>query len=417
MFGAADPLSGTVALMSEAKAIGRLVKEGWRPRRTLIYASWDGEEPGLVGSTEWVETHAAELETKAALYVNSDMNGRGLLHAGGTHGLQQFLSEVARDVKDPEVPASVLARAAAARRVEAFESSHGAAGHAGEGGGRAAQNREAAAPGDARDEAELRLGALGSGSDYTPFLQHLGVSSVDLAFGGEADYGVYHSAYDSYDHFRRFVDPGFAYEVALAKIAGRTMLRAAQADLLPTRATDFAASIATYTGELHRLADDSRDRIHAQNSLLDAGDFAAAADPQRKRAAPQRGTEAPYLNFAELDNAVEQLRTAGAAFDRAYARACDARDEGAGARRERLNATLTVIEETLTDPRGLPGRAWFRHMIYAPGLLTGYESKTLPAIREAIEAGRWEQANEYMGVVAARLDAYRGMLERAFARP
>jgi N-acetylated-alpha-linked acidic dipeptidase len=394
VFGATDPLSGTIAMMSEAKAIGQLVKEGWRPRRTLIYASWDGEEPGLIGSTEWAETHAAELETKAALYVNSDSNSRGFLHAEGGHGLQHFVSEVARDVPDPETGASTLARALALRRVQAYE-----AGHAAEGG------------------EDLRLGALGSGSDYTPFLQHLGIASLDLGFGGEGDYGVYHSAYDSYDHFRRFVDPGFEYEVALAKVGGRIMLRASQAELLPTRAADFAQALAKYDDELHQLIEHMRENTREQDKLLDANDYALAMDPSQPRAAPQREADVPYLKFAELDNAIEQLKSSSAAFDKAYGDACTAQDAGAGARRERLNAVLTVLEETLTDPRGLPRREWYRHMIYAPGLHTGYEAKTLPAIREAIEDRRWDEANQYIVVVAHALDAYRNALDRAIATP
>src|SRR5882757_5565776 len=201
VFGAMDPLSGQVALMAEAKSIGSLVKEGWHPRRTLVYNSWDGEEPGLLGSTEWAEQHAAELKVKAVMYVNSDTNGRGFLQAEGSHALQHFLSEVARDVKDPETGASVLTRALAHRRVSAYDS-------------------EARVDSAARTGAngDLALGALGSGSDYTPFLQHLGINSVNLGFEGESQYGVYHSAYDSFDHYRRFVDPSFEYGVALAKV-------------------------------------------------------------------------------------------------------------------------------------------------------------------------------------------------------
>ena len=241
VFGATDPLAGQVALMAEAKAIGQLVKGGWRPRRTLVYASWDGEEPGLLGSTEWAETHAAELKAKAALYINSDTNGRGYLGVSGSHGMQHFVSEAARDVKDPETGASVLARALARERVTAHES----ATHAGSGGHDASG-------------ADIQLGALGSGSDFTPFLQHLGVNSLDLGFEGETDYGVYHSAYDSFDHFRRFVDPTFEYGVALAKVAGRLVLRASQAQLLPAQESDFAASVAGFDDELHKLADGMR---------------------------------------------------------------------------------------------------------------------------------------------------------------
>ncbi len=161
VFGALDPLAGQIALMAEAKSIGKLVQQGWRPRRTLVYNSWDGEEPGLLGSTEWAEQHAAELKVKAVLYVNSDTNGRGFLQAEGSHAVQHFLSEVARDVKDPETGGTVLARALAEKRVSSLDSPRG-------------ESAVRAAAGD------LQLGALGSGSDYTPFLQHLGINSINL---------------------------------------------------------------------------------------------------------------------------------------------------------------------------------------------------------------------------------------------
>src|SRR6202161_3040257 len=250
VFGALDPLAGQIALMAEAKSIGKLLQQGWRPRRTLVYNSWDGEEPGLLGSTEWAEQHAAELKAKAVLYVNSDTNGRGFLQAEGSHALQHFLSEVARDVQDPETGVSVLSRSLAERRVSSYDSPR-------------AEGASRAAPGD------LQLGALGSGSDYTPFLQHLGISSINLGFEGEVQYGVYHSAYDSFDHFRRFVDPTFEYGVTLAKVARRIMRRAAQAELIPVRETDFAASIAGYDEELHKLADSMRTNTTELTKLLD----------------------------------------------------------------------------------------------------------------------------------------------------
>jgi N-acetylated-alpha-linked acidic dipeptidase len=271
VFGATDPMSGTVALLSEAKALGQLYRQGWRPRRTVIYASWDGEESGLMGSTEWVESHAAELQAKAVLYVNSDMNGRGHLDAGGSHALQRLVREAARDVTDPETHASVLARATAVRRVAAQEGGHGAAAGA----------------------AEFPLSALGSGSDYTPFLQHLGIDSLNLGFSGEGDYGVYHSAYDSFDHFRRFVDPSFEYGVALAKLAGRIVLRAAQAELLPTQAGDFANSAGSYVEELHKLAEATRSAGRETDRLLDDGSFVLAADPLATRSPPARGPSTP----------------------------------------------------------------------------------------------------------------------------
>ncbi len=392
VFGAADPLSGQVSLMAEARSIGKLVKAGWRPRRTLVYASWDGEEPGLLGSTEWVETHAAELKAKAVLYVNSDMNGRGTFEAEGSHALQSMVNEVTRDVTDPEVGGSVRTRAIAARRVMAYE-----AGHAAE-----ADN-------------EVTLGALGSGSDYTPFLQHLGIASLNVEFGGEGDYGVYHSAYDSFDHFRRFVDPTFQYEVVLAQVAGRIVLRTADADLLPGREADFAKSVAGYNTELQKLIETLRANSHALAQLLDEGAYTRIADPLHPRTAPPRPAEVPFLSFAQLDNAIERLQSSAAAFDKEYQRLAAAEDDRSKAERSRMNAALAGLEGTLTDARGLPGREWYQHMIYAPGLHTGYGVKTLPGIREAIEEGHWDEANEYMGVVAQALNAYSARLDRALA--
>jgi len=388
VFGATDPLSGQVALMAEAQSIGKLLKSGWRPRRTLVYASWDGEEPGLLGSTAWAELHAAELGTKAVLYINSDMNGRGFLVAGGGHGLQRFASEAARDVQDPETGASVLARAAAKQNVNNYE----AALHT--------------APGT-----ELVLGTLGSGSDFVPFLHHLGIPSLDVGFAGEEDYGVYHSAYDSFDHFQRFVDPGFRYGVALAEVTGRMVLRAAQGALLPSQEGGFAASVSVYDDELHKLVDGMRAKSLELSALLDADAFRLTSDPAKPRAPPTR-IAVPALNFAELDAAVEKLQQSAKAFDRRYAELASD-DAGGAAERQRLNAALTVLERSLLDSDGLPGRPWYRHVVYAPGVLTGYGAKTLPGIREAIEAHRWDEAERNIGVAVHALDAYSASLDRA----
>jgi len=399
VFGAADPLSGQVALMAEAKSIGKLVKEGWRPRRTLVYTSWDGEEPGLLGSTEWAETHGAELKAKAVLYVNSDVNSRGYLNAEGSHALQHFVSEVARDVKDPETGGSVLARSLAERRVTNYDSPG------------------KAEPGRGVNSTDLQLGALGSGSDYTPFLQHLGVNSLDLGFGGEAEYGVYHSAYDSFDHFRRFVDPTFEYGVALAKVAGRVMLRSAQAELIPVNEADFAASVAGYDDELHKLADGMRSKTRELSKLLDDDAYKLTSNPDAPRVPPPRADDVPYLNFSELDNAVQKLEQSAKAFDKEYARLDAGSDASMNGERGRVNLMLVTLEQSLTDSHGLPGREWYQHMIYAPGMHTGYGVKTLPGIREAIEERHWDQANQYMGVVARALNAYSTRLERAIAAP
>jgi N-acetylated-alpha-linked acidic dipeptidase len=316
--------------------------------------------------------------------------------------MQLFVSEAARDVKDPETGASVLERDIARRRVADYESgSHSdTAGHPG---------------GHADADKELSLGALGSGSDFTPFLQHLGVNALNLGFAGEAEYGVYHSAYDSFDHFRRFVDPTFEYGVALSKVVGRLVLRASQADLLPAHESDFADSVATFTDELHKLAESMRGKTQDLDSLLDDGVYKLAMDPQHERAPPPRDANVPYLDFSELDNSIVKLKASAKAFDKEYTRLAAADDARAAAQRDRINAALTVLEGSLTDARGLPGREWYQHMIYAPGLHTGYGVKTLPGIREAIEERRWEEANRYVGVVARTLDAYSARLDHAIS--
>jgi N-acetylated-alpha-linked acidic dipeptidase len=402
VFGAMDPLAGQVALMAEAKSIGKLLKQGWRPRRTLVYTSWDGEEPGLLGSTEWAEQHASELKAKAVMYVNSDTNGRGFISAEGSHAVQHFLSEVARDVKDPETGASVLSRSLAEKRVASFDGT--------------SQN-DSSARGNANANGDLYLGALGSGSDYTPFLQHLGVNSVNLGFQGESQYGVYHSAYDSFDHYRRFVDPTFEYGVALAKVAGRVVLRASQAELIPVRESDFAASVAGYNEELHKLAEGMRTKTRELAKLLEDESYKLTVNPDFPRAAPARLVDVPYLNFASLDNAVARLEQSAKAFDKEYARLSSTSDSGSSGERERVNSTLAVLEQNLMDSRGLPGREWYQHMIYAPGLHTGYGVKTLPGIREAIEERRWDEANQYIGVVSRALNNYSARMDRAIAAP
>ena len=244
VFGATDPLSGNVVLMEEAKAIGQLAKSGWKPKRTLVYASWDAEEPGLIGSTEWAEAHATELQKKAIAYVNSDSNDRGFLGAEGSHSLQTLVNQVAADVRDPEKGVSVGERLRAVLQVEARRG----------GGDEGKAIAEAAASGG-----EIPLVPLGSGSDYTAFLQHLGIASLNLGYGGEGEMGgVYHSIYDSYDHYLRYGDPSFAYEVALAQTAGRVMLRLADADAPPLRFKPVSTAVDLYLKEVKGLIEKAR---------------------------------------------------------------------------------------------------------------------------------------------------------------
>jgi N-acetylated-alpha-linked acidic dipeptidase len=397
VFGASDPLSGTVALMSEAKAIGRLVKAGWRPRRTLIYASWDGEEPGLIGSTEWAEAHAAELQAKAALYVNSDNNSRGSLrrrrHACAAAFRQRSCAR--RQGSGDRCERAQRARPRAACRLRGRTHGDPSGRAVGAGGG------------------DLQLGALGSGSDYTPFLQHLGISSwtsrsaanrlrrlsLGLRFLRSLS-PLRRSAIRLRSGARQGCGPHGA-----ARRAGRSAA---------ARAADFARSIAAFDEELHQTADRMRTKTRDLDALLDAGVFALAADVREARAAPQRSSDVPYLDFAPLDNAVERLKASARHSIRPMRAHAGAAMRGRR-ERERINAMLTILEETLTDARGLPGRPWYKHMIYAPGQHTGYEAKTLPGIREAIEERRWEEADQYMGWSRDALNAYSAQLERVIA--
>jgi N-acetylated-alpha-linked acidic dipeptidase len=402
VFGAWDPLAGNVALLAEAKAIGALVKQGWKPARTLVYASWDAEEPGLIGSTEWAETHADELKRKAVMYINSDTNERGFLSVEGSHSLQHLVNQAAADVRDPQTGVSVRERLRAGLEVNAFE-----------GGGGADAQREAKI---AAEGGDLPIGGLGSGSDYSAFLQHLGVASLNVGFGGEAQQGgVYHSNYDSFDHYDRFGDPGFVYGVALAQTAGRLVLRAANAEVLPLRFGDFADTVSRYAEEVHKLADDKRAHSEKLGRLLDGNAFRLAADPALNSVPPPRDGEVPYIDFAPLDNALVRLRKSAKAYDATYATADAAGLQLTATQRDKLNALLLGMEQTLLDSKGLPGRPWFQHFVYAPGMFTGYGVKTLPGVREAIEERRWKEADEQVVRTAKVLDAYAGRIDEARA--
>jgi N-acetylated-alpha-linked acidic dipeptidase len=400
VFGAWDPLSGQVAMLAEAKAIGELLKSGWKPKRTLVYASWDGEEPGLLGSTEWAETHAEELQHKAVLYVNSDENARGFLDAGGSHVLQRVVNDAGASVKDPESGVSVVARLRAKMMADGYEK--GASGEA-------KRDAHIAASG-----ADLPIEALGSGSDFTPFMQHLGIASLNFGYSGEAEQGgVYHSTYDTFEHYVRFGDPQFAYGVALAQTAGHVVLRFADADVLPLQFTDFADTIAGYVEELHKLTEEKRKSAEELDKLLDQNVFVLAADPTRVVLPPAREPAVPYLNFAPLDNAVPRLKASAKAYDALYAKLEAGEIKLSPAQVGELNGLLQGMEQSLTQARGLPGREWFKHLIYAPGMLTGYGVKTLPGVRESIESNQWDVANEYSAATAAVLNAYCTRLDKA----
>ena len=402
VFGAWDPLSGHVDMMAEAKAIGALLKTGWRPKRTLVYASWDGEEPGLLGSTEWAETHADELQHKAVLYLNSDTNSRGFLEVGGSHSLQRLVNDVAAGVKDPETGATSEERLRAKTLVDGYE--------------KGASEREKKNAKIAGAGGDLAIEALGSGSDFTPFLQHLGVTSLSIEYGGESDQaGVYHSDYDSFDHYVRFGDPGFVYGIAETETVGHVILRVADADVLPLQFAGFADAVDGYVSELHELTDQKRKAAEELGKLLDQNAFTLASDPTRPLLAPERDPEVPYLDLAPLDNVAARLEKSAKAYDNLYAKLAAGTSKLTPAQSEELDELLRGMEGTLLYARGLPGRDWYKHLIYAPGLYTGYGVKTLPGVREAIEQNRWDEANQYALLTAAALTAYCDRLDQAAA--
>ena len=377
--GAQDPISGLVAELEEARALGNLYKQGWRPKRTIIYAAWDGEEPGLLGSTEWVETHADELRAHAVAYLNSDTNSRGYLGMEGSHSLEKFINGVAMDVEDPESGVSSWKRLQASRIL----------------------NGSPDARRDAREREDLRISALGSGSDYSSFIDHLGVASLNLGYGGEDDGGIYHSIYDDFYWFTHFSDSSFVYERALAQAAGIAVLRLANADLLPFGFTNLAETIQTYVKDLQSLRDKRAEQIAERNRQIDEGLFKFISDPRDPITAPQREQPAPQLNFAPLLNALDSLTHAASRYEKAYGRAVSS---GRLANAKDVNKQLVQAERALTSTEGLKNRSWYVHMLYAPGFYTGYGVKTIPGVREAIEQGQWQDADREIARAAAAVE-------------
>ncbi|WP_207632651.1 transferrin receptor-like dimerization domain-containing protein [Foetidibacter luteolus] len=382
--GASDPISGLAALLEEAKSIGELLKTGWKPKRTLVYCGWDGEEPALIGSTEWVEDHAEELKQKTVVYINSDGNERGFLGAGGSHALTTLMDEIAKNVTDPQTNVSVFERAKAASV-------------AGAAAGKAKK--------DALAKTGLELSALGSGSDYSPFFQHLGIPSLNLGFGGEGDGGEYHSIYDSYDDYRRFKDPTFAYGVALAKTAGHAALRMANADVLPFDFRTLYKTVIKYVADLQAATDNLREATAAENEALKQNAYTLAADPTRPFTAPKPKDEVPYLDFSPLQNALVNLQKSADSLAIVWGKAL-----ASGANTAVLNKALYQAEQQLLLEKGLPRRGWYRHSLYAPGFYTGYGVKTMPGIREAIEQYNFKEAQEQLMLDAAAINRFAAYL-------
>ena len=377
--GAEDPVSGAVALLEEARGLGTLLKQGWHPKRTVVLCFWDGEEEGLLGSTEWAEAHQDELRKDGAVYINSDGNGRGYLGVEGSHTLEKFLNSVARDIEDPETKLTVW------KRMQMAEISQEGA--------------------EARNRPDLRIGALGSGSDYTAFLDFLGVASVNMGFGGEDQGGIYHSVYDDFYWYTHFADTNFVYGRALAQTAGTAVMRLADSELLPYDFDNFTDTIHRYIDDVQKLAKDKRDQIVERNKRIDEGMFAAIMDPRVPMVAPPKEAVPPFLNFAPLENGLVALQRTTEAYDKALA---DATENGgaalARAALKDVNQKLILVERALTLNEGLPNRPWFKHQIYAPGFYTGYGVKTLPAVRESIEQKQWKLADEQIAKVGKVLE-------------
>jgi N-acetylated-alpha-linked acidic dipeptidase len=385
--GADDPLSGQSALLDEAKGLGDLLKTGWKPKRTIVYCAWDGEEPGLIGSTEYVEDHDKELQQKAVVYINSDDISRGFFSAEGSHALEKFVDEVADGVTDPETNVSVLERKRARAVVNATT---------------------VRAKKEILDRKTDPIGALGSGSDYSSFLQHLGIPTLNIGYGGEGAGGEYHSIYDSFDDYRRFKDPGFVYGLALSKTIGHTVLRMADAELLPFDFRSLSSTINGYVKELAEMTNTMRESTAIQNQLITANDFSLANDPNKHLATPKTKAEVPAIDFSALSSALDALK---ASTDKLSISMDNAPNKGADHLKE-LNEALYHAEQILLSPDGLPRRPWYKHTIYAPGFYTGYGVKTMPGIREAIEQHNWPEAQQQIAVASQAINGLARYLDK-----
>jgi len=378
--GAEDPISGMVAVMEEARALGELVKQGWKPKRTIIYCAWDGEEPGLLGSTEWVETHIDDLRKHAVVYINSDSNGRGFFELEGSHTLEHFINDVARDVQDPETKLTIWKRAQL-REIESAKSPE--------------------ASNEVRNRHDLRLEMLGGGSDHAPFINFAGVASLGIGFGGEDGGGIYHSIYDDFYWYTHFSDTKFVYGRALAQAGGTSIMRMADADLLPLQFTDFADDVKMYVTEVKKFSAEQREEIRRKNQEISDGVYEATSDPRQTWVTPKPQELPPHINFAPLDNAVETLERSSAEYQKVLERlSANGGAALASASVAEVNALLMQSEHKLTTPEGLPGRFWYKHELYAPGVYTGYAAKAIPAVRESLEQKKWQQAEEAAARVA-----------------
>ncbi|HEY1913643.1 MAG TPA: transferrin receptor-like dimerization domain-containing protein [Vicinamibacterales bacterium] len=378
--GAEDPVSGMSAVLEEARALGELHKQGWSPKRTIVYCAWDGEEPALLGSTEWAEAHDAELQQHAVVYINSDDSGRGFLQAEGSHTLEHFINDVARDIQDPETKLTVWKRKQAKAIDEAKP-----------------EEKE-----KVRSRADWRIGALGSGSDFTPFLQHLGIPTLNIGYGGEDESGIYHSIYDDFYFYTHFLDTDFAYGRTLAQTGGTAIIRLADADLLPFQYGNLVDTVRTYDEELQLLVKKKREDIAERNREIADGLFAAVNDPRHPMVAPRAEPMPPAIELTPISRAIEVMARQAALFDEA--RAAAVKKNLPPAALTEIDVRIAKSEQQLLDAAGLLHRDWFKHLLYAPGYYTGYGVKTLPGVREAIEQGQYDSLPGEISRVAKALE-------------
>lgn len=390
--GADDPISGMVAVLEEGRMLGELHKQGWRPKRTIILCAWDGEEPGLLGSTEWVETHGDELQKHAIAYINSDSNGRGFFYAGGTHDLQHLINDVGRDIQDPEKHITVQQRA----RLRQIA--------------RAANAEER---GEIRKDRDVRIGALGDGSDFTAFMDHAGISVLNIGYGGENDADSYHSIYDDFSWYTKFVDTDFSYGRALAQTGGTAVMRLADADLIPYEYNAEAETIGRYVKELEKLLKDKQEEITERNLELKEGVFTATADPRKAYVAPPAKEVPPFMNFAPLKNGAEALKKSAERYQAAFNKWQSSGTALPPQTSAALNAELIQIQRIFLTEKGLPERPWFRHQVYAPGAYTGYGAKPIAAVREYMDQEKWKEADAQVPMVGQVLENVAAAIGRA----
>ena len=391
--GADDPISGQSAMLEEARVLGELHKQGWTPKRSIIYCAWDGEEPGLLGSVEWVETHVDDLRKHAVTYVNSDSSSRGYLSVGGTQDLQAVVGAVAHDITDPEKKISVFERAHHQAIMEA---------------------KDVEAKGKVRKRNDLVLGDLGDGSDFTAFQDFAGISSLNVGYGDEEEGTQYHSIYDDFYWYTHFADQDFVYERALAQTAGSVVLRIADSDLLPFDYAPQAEAIAKYESELEKLLKDKQEEIGERNTEIQEGAFTATADPHKTFVPPPIDPVPPYMNFAPMKNAIDKMKKSAERYSKALAKFRSATDGTVSVSSvETVNADLLGISRLFLNDKGLPGRPWFKNQIYAPGAYTGYGAKPVAAVREFMDEKKWKEADEQIPMVAEVIDHVSAGIDKA----